>query len=165
MSEKVVLITGSNSGVGSQITSYLIEHGHRNVACQVRSDREHIAQILRGHDLDPEKHIFSGDLTSENQVAVMREQIESKLGPVAHLANVAGSSQNSMCWKTSLTDFKKVFDDNISTAFLCAREFIPGMRSNGYGRIINFSSIVGFTGVIGAAHYSSAKAALVPLTK
>ncbi len=165
MSEKVVLITGSNGGVGSQIASYLIENGHRNIACQVRSNRDKISQILKSYDLDPEKHIFFGDLTSENDVSNMREKIESQMGPVAHLANVAGSSQNSMCWKTSLTDLNKVFAGNVNTAFLCSKEFIPRMRSNGYGRIINFSSIVGFTGVVGAAHYSAAKSALVGLTK
>jgi NAD(P)-dependent dehydrogenase (short-subunit alcohol dehydrogenase family) len=95
----------------------------------------------------------------------MRQDIEKKLGPVLGLVNVAGSSSNSMSWKTSLSDFKKAIDDNLTSTFLSCREFIPGMRERGAGRIINIASIVACTGAAGAAHYAAAKGGVISFTK
>lgn len=165
MSQGVTLITGANGGVGSQIATYLLENGHRNIACNYRSSNEEISSIFKKYDLDASKHTFASELVDEIQIKTMRENIESKLGPVQNLINVAGASANAMSWKITKTEFQKVFDENVMSTFLCSREFVPGMRERCTGRIINFSSIVGFTGVLGAAHYCAAKAALVGLTK
>ena len=65
----------------------------------------------------------------------------------------------------SLEDFREVIDDNLTSTFLCCREFTPGMRKLEAGRIINFSSIVASTGTVGAAHYCAAKAGIIGWTK
>ena len=95
----------------------------------------------------------------------MVAEISKNLGPVAYLINVAGASTNSMSWKMSKKDFMDIFEANVLSAFLCSKAVVPQMREMQFGRIINFSSIVGSTGVVGAAHYSAAKAALIGLTK
>jgi len=165
MTHDVVLITGSNGGVGSRLVKYLLDAGVRNVACHYRSARGDVAEILRSAGLDPDKHLVQAELTDEAQVRAMRLQIEERLGRVSGLLNVAGASTNGMSWKLSLADFTNVVNTNLVSAFLCSREFIPSMRERAFGRIVNFSSIVGFTGVPGASHYCAAKAALVGLTK
>lgn len=165
MSQQATLITGTNGGVGSQIVSFLLEKGHRNIACHYRNEHSEISGILSKFDLDPQKHLFQANLTDEKQIRSMREGIEGRLGIVGNVVNVAGASKSSMFWKITKDDFQNVFEDNVLSSFLCSREFVAGMRERGYGRIINFSSIVGFTGVVGAAHYCAAKSALVGLTK
>jgi len=165
MNQDAILITGSNGGVGSRLVKYLLDSGARNLACHYRSGRETVAEILRQADLDPETHLFQAELTDEGQVRAMRLEIEKRLGSVTALVNVAGASTNGMSWKLSLADFMDIVNSNLVSAFLCSREFIPSMRERSWGRIINFSSIVGFTGVAGASHYCSAKAGLVGLTK
>ncbi len=161
----VILITGSNGGIGKALAEYLLEHNHRNIAFHFRSSALEIKPLLKRFDLDPEKYIFHADLTSEKAVKDLRLAIENKLGLVSTLLNVAGLSTNAMSWKMTLEEFRKVIDNNLLSSFLCSREFIPFMRDQKWGRIVNFTSIVGQTGVIGASHYAAAKAGLIGLTK
>lgn len=162
---RVTLITGSNGGIGLAVAEHLLGQGVRSLAFQYRSASDKIAACLKRFDLDPEKHLFKADLCLEQDVASLRSSIEDRLGAVWGLVNIAGGSSNSMSWKTPLADFRKVLDDNLTSAFLSCREFIPGMRTAGSGRIINISSVVAFTGAVGAAHYCAAKGAIASYTK
>lgn len=163
--ERVILITGSNGGIGSVVADYLLAKGERNLAFHYRSGCEQIQSLVRRYDLDPERHLFQADLCREDELARLRTSIEAKLGGVWGLVNVAGASSNALSWKMSLSDFREIIDSNLTATFLCCREFIPGMRAANSGRIINFSSIVASTGVAGAAHYCAAKGGIESLTK
>ena len=162
---QITLITGSNGGIGLVVAEYLLAQGMRSLAFQYRSASDKIVDCLRRYDLDPNKHLFRADLCSESDVTTLRTSINTNLGTVWGLVNIAGGSSNSMSWKTSLNDFRKVLDDNLTSTFLSCREFIPGMRSTGSGRIINISSVVASTGISGAAHYCAAKGAVTSYTK
>jgi 3-oxoacyl-[acyl-carrier protein] reductase len=163
--QEVVLVTGSNGGVGSRLVRYLLNSGYRKLACHYRAGCEAVESELVAHGLDPGTHLYRAELRDEDQVRAMRLQIEERLGPVHALLNVAGSSTNGMSWRLSLAAFAEVLESNLTSAFLCSREFIPSMRERRRGRILNFSSVVAFTGVAGASHYCAAKAGLVGLTK
>ncbi|HEY8270709.1 MAG TPA: SDR family oxidoreductase [Pseudobdellovibrionaceae bacterium] len=165
MNETATLITGSNGGVGQFITKYLLEKGHRNLVCHYRSKNDQVITLLKAFDLDPAKHSVQADLSDENSISRMAQQIQINFKFVEKVVNVAGSSTNALSWKMTKQDFMHVLEDNLLTSFLCSKEFIPNMREQKRGRIVNFSSIVGFTGVAGAAHYCAAKAGLVGLTK
>lgn len=159
MSDHLILVTGASGGIGKGIVQDLLQHGHANVVCQYRMRPGTL------FDMFPQDRLFQANLTSEDQVYDMQSEIKARFGDVTHLINVVGSSTNSMSWKTSIADFKRVMDDNLMTTFLTCRQFIPGMRAQQTGRIINTSSIVAETGVAGAAHYCAAKAAIVGYTK
>lgn len=162
----LTLITGSNGGIARSISEFLLEKGHRDLIFQYRSSKEEISNLLKKYDLNPDKCLFHSDLTVEKEVINLQHNIEKNFDePVLNLLNVAGSSTNGMSWKLSLEDFRKVIDNNLTSNFLTSKQFIPKMRGVGYGRIVNFSSVVGFTGAPGASHYSAAKAAIVGLTK
>lgn len=163
--DELILITGASGGVGSCITEGLIREGWRNVVCQYRHNRADIAEILDRNDLDPERHLFGADLTSEGDVQNMRAEINRRFGSVRGLINLAGGSSNGMSWKMSLQEFRQIIDMNLTATFLACREFIPQMREQGGGRIINTSSVVAFTGAAGASHYCAAKAGIVGFTK
>lgn len=159
------LITGSNGGIGAGIANYLLNKGHRNIACHYRSDSTKIASIFKKYDLNPEVHCISAELEKAESVAALRATVEDRLGNVDTLINVAGASTNGMSWKLTLEDFQKILNSNLVSTFLCSKEFIPGMRERKWGRIINFSSIVGQTGTVGASHYCAAKAGIIGFTK
>jgi 3-oxoacyl-[acyl-carrier protein] reductase len=160
-----ILITGSNGGIGSGVTKYLLKNGIRNLACHYKSDSSSIVQVLKEFDLDPSKHTYQADLTNEEQIIEMRDKINDHQGPVSSVINIAGSSNNSMSWKLSKEDFLGAINNNLLTTFLTCKTFIPSMRELKFGRIINISSIVGFTGVAGASHYCAAKAGIVGFSK
>lgn len=162
---QVTLLTGSNGGIGLAVAEHLLERGHRSLAFHYRSSSDKIADCLKRFDLDPKRHLFKANLSDESDVAQLRASVEQSLGPVWGLVNIAGGSSNSMSWKTSLADFRKVLDDNLTSTFLTCREFIPSMRQAGSGRIINVSSVVASTGAVGASHYCAAKGAINSYTK
>jgi len=155
----LTLITGANGGIGIHVTELLLNAGVRQVVCQYRSSKADLEQLFRKHDLDPSKHLFRAELSDEAQVSELRQSIESAQSqPVLGLVNFAGASTNAVSWKMSLADFRSVVDSNLTSTFLCVREFLPGMRNAGKGRIVTTSSVVAHTGVAGASHYCASKA-------
>ena len=165
MPNQVTLITGSNGGIGQHIVRHLLLLGDRNVFCHYRSDNDGIVAALREAGLDADRHSFKADLGDEASIDAMARFINSEFGGVRNLINVAGSSSNAMSWKMSKSEFTRILNDSLVTTFLCCKAFVPEMRERRNGRIVNFSSVVGATGVAGAAHYAAAKAGLIGFTK
>lgn len=165
MKGKVILITGGNGGIGQYVARYLLAQGERNIVLHYRSSNDRVLGLLREFDLDPNKHAVQADLVDEEAVARIAIDLKDRFGGVDRLVNVAGSSSNSMSWKLPAAEFIRILNDNLVTSFICCKAFIPGMRESGFGRIVNFSSIVGFTGMPGTAHYAAAKAGMGGLTK
>lgn len=165
MTNGVVLITGANGGIGQHVARYLLERGERNIACHFRGERDKVDALLQEFDLDPALHAVQASLTDETSVQAMMDGLLSTFESVDRLVNVAGSSTNAMSWKLSRDDFSRVIEDSLLTTFLCCKHLIPSMREARFGRIVNVSSIVGFTGIAGASHYAAAKAGLIGFTK
>jgi 3-oxoacyl-[acyl-carrier protein] reductase len=165
MTDRAIVLTGASGGIGLALTDYLLSNGTTNVAFQYRSSGEELIATVRGHGLDPAKHCYRANLTDEDEVGRFGEEVATALGPVWGLVNLAGSTSNALTWKLSLEEFQRVLGDSVTTTFLACRQFIPGMREQRGGRILNISSVVAFAGVAGAAHYCAAKAGVVGLTK
>lgn len=81
------------------------------------------------------------------------------------LINNAGNFENGICHKMSDKTWEKVIDVNLTGTFNLTRAVLPYMREQGWGRIINISSVHGQTGVVGAANYAAAKAGIIGFTK
>ena len=164
MNEGFVLVTGANGGIAQYVLRHLLGRGHRRILCHFRGARDQVDAVLREFDL-PGTHAIQADLCDESSVIRMRDEIQSAHGTVSALVNVAGSSSNGMFWKLDAAEFTRVVNDSLLSTFLCCQAFAPAMREQRFGRIVNFSSIVGATGVAGAAHYAAAKAGIVGFTK
>lgn len=160
----MILITGANGGIAQHAIHYFLSKGITDIACHYRGDSDRVNAVLSAYDL-PASRAYQADLCDETSVMEMRDRINSAHGPVTALINVAGSSSNGMSWKLDASDFVRVLNDSLLSTFLCCKAFVPGMRENGFGRIVNFSSIVGSTGIAGASHYAAAKAGIVGFTK
>ncbi len=161
----MILITGASGGVGANVTGFLLQSGWCNIVCQYRSRPDEIAAILSRHGLDPAERLLRADLTREEDIAALHQNIRNRLGPVYGLVNLVGGSSNRMSWKMSREEFHQIIELNLTTTFLACREFIPEMRAREQGRIVNISSVVAYTGVAGASHYCAAKAAIVGFSK
>ena len=74
-------------------------------------------------------------------------------GPIAEL------------WNYSIHDWNKVVEINLNGTFNCCKSIVPNMIKNNYGRIVNIASVAGKDGNANASAYSSAKAAVLALTK
>jgi NAD(P)-dependent dehydrogenase (short-subunit alcohol dehydrogenase family) len=109
--------------------------------------------------------VFTADVTQEDEVARVAEAVSQRFGPAQILINNAGSNIRKNLVDFSLEEFRSVLDSSLISTFLMCRAFVPGMKGSGYGRILNMSSIMGHVSLPGRTAYSSAKSALLGLTR
>jgi len=160
-----ILLTGAGGGLGTALLDDLLTRGYENIVCQYRRRNEQLFGVYRKHGLQPENHCFPAELTDENAVSGLRMWANERFGTIWGLLNLAGGSSNGMSWKLSVSEFMDIINANLTSTFICSKIFIPDLRAAKGGRIINFSSVVGFSGVAGASAYCAAKAGLVGFTK
>jgi NAD(P)-dependent dehydrogenase (short-subunit alcohol dehydrogenase family) len=109
--------------------------------------------------------VFTADVTQEDEVAEVADAVIQRFGSPQILINNAGTNIRKNLVDFSLEEFRSVLDSSLISTFLMCRAFVPGMKGSGYGRILNMSSIMGHVSIPGRTAYSSAKAALLGLTR
>lgn len=165
---RTALITGagSPSGIGYATAALLGRAGYR-LAITSTTDRIHDrAAALRALGL--EVHAAVADLTNAGEVTGLLAAI----GRVDVLVNNAGMAalgvldEPAPLEALSLELWQRVLDRNLTTNFLVSRACLPGMRTAGWGRIVNVASTTGaVAGVAFDSAYAAAKAAIVGLTR
>ncbi len=161
---RTAVITGGSRGLGEAMAMALADAG-AHIALVARdgkrleSVREAIAQ--RGGTSD----IFTADVTREDEVAAMAKAVSKRFGHPQILINNAGSNIRKSIVYFSLEEFRSVIDSSLISTFLMCRALVPGMMGSGYGRILNMTSIMSHVSLPGRTAYSSAKAALLGLTR
>ena len=124
---------------------------------------ESVRDAIRGKNGVAE--IFIGDVTSEDDVAAIASAVKERFGAPQILINSAGSNNRKSLVDFTLEEFRSVIDSSLISTFLMCRAFVPGMMGSGYGRILNMTSIMSHVSLPGRTAYSSAKAALLGLTR
>lgn len=142
-SGKVALVTGTAHGIGAAIAAGLEEDG----------------ATVHGVDRD------TCDVTDAAQVAALVERI----GRVDILVNNAGGVCGQVgrpLEEVDEEDWRAIVDANLTSAFLCTRAVVPGMKEAGGGRIVNISSGAGRSvSLTGIQAYTSAKAGQIGFTR
>jgi len=119
------------------------------------------------NQLDKKSSLFDiVDVTDYSSVSEGVNNAIEKLGKVDIFVNNAGiTGPNNTTWEYPIDDWKKVIDVDLNGVFYCTKSIVPHMIKNNYGRIVNIASIAGKEGNPNAPAYSSAKAAVIALTK
>ncbi|RMG37053.1 MAG: SDR family oxidoreductase, partial [Methanobacteriota archaeon] len=99
------------------------------------------------------------------QVQSAAETVVKEFGKIDILINNAGITRDARLLKMSPEDWQKVIDVNLTGVFNTTRTIAPFMVENGYGRIINASSVVGLYGNFGQTNYVATKAGVIGMTK
>ena len=98
-------------------------------------------------------------------VAVNYSSSESSALEVAEIIRKNGITKDNLLMRMKTEEWDMVIDVNLKGAFLCTRRALKGMMKNRYGKIINISSVVGFSGNAGQFNYSATKAGVIGMTK
>ena len=123
-----------------------------------------VAEQIRGAGAHAE--VFVADVTDEAQVTKLCEDFTAKFKGSLHiLINNAGINLRKPLTDFTLEEWHRVMDTNVTSVFLVSRAFIPLMKSQGYGRIINLTSMMSHVSLPGRAPYSASKTALLGLTR
>lgn len=164
---KVVLVTGASSGIG-RATAELFGSCGASVAITYNNNSSGADAAVAAIEASGAKAIaIKADVTEHAAIGQMISEVESGLGPVDILVNNAGSLIERL--KTlEMTEqrWNEVMNLNATSSFFAAQAVIPKMLEKGSGVIINVTSIAGRNGgAPGSIHYSSAKAAMLTMTK
>lgn len=156
---KTVLITGASRGIGAAIAKTFAEAGY-NVVINYNSSKEQ-AEALAGQI---NGFLVKADVSKQEEVEKMFAQAKQKFGKIDVLVNNAGVALKKMICDTSLKDWQRVLDINLTGTFLASKCAIKDMMYSG-GKIINVSSVFGLSGASCEGAYSAAKAGVIGLTK
>jgi NAD(P)-dependent dehydrogenase (short-subunit alcohol dehydrogenase family) len=161
---RVAVITGGSRGLGEAMAKALSEAG-AHIALVARNRR----QLDRVRDEITERGgtaaVFTADVTSEADVANIADSVHKRFGAPQILINNAGTNVRKNLVDFTLDEFRGVLDSSLISTFLLCRAFVPGMKGSGFGRILNMTSIMSHVSLPGRTAYSSAKAALLGLTR
>ncbi|HKR83287.1 MAG TPA: SDR family NAD(P)-dependent oxidoreductase [Terriglobales bacterium] len=161
---RTAVITGGSRGLGEAMAKSLAGAGAQ--VALVARDRARL-ELVQG-DITAQRgvaEVFVADVTQEKEVGTLAKAVKQRLGSPQILINSAGTNLRKNLVDFTLEEFRSVLDASLISTFLMCRAFVPGMRGTGYGRILNMSSIMSHVSLAGRSAYSSAKAALLGLTR
>ncbi len=166
MSEpRVALVTGSSRGLGRAMATELGRRGYRVAVHYLRNEASanEVAEQIRSEG--GEAAVFGGDVSDADVCQALVTAVTEELGSLDVLINNAGMTRDTLVLRMKAADWQAVLDTNLSSAFYLAKTALRGMLRNGFGRIINISSVVALMGNAGQANYAASKAGLMGLTK
>ena len=165
---QVALVTGGVSGIGAATSALLHERGAHVVALDLDAGMvESMADRILGPDADHarmEARVL--DVTDLAQVEACIASIVADLGRIDILVNNAGiTGPSKPTWEIDPAFWHRIYDVHIHGTFYMVRTVLPVMIAAGYGRVVNVASVAGKEGNANSSPYSSAKAAVIGLTK
>ena len=157
---KNVLVTGGSRGIGRAIVKAFSEKGY-NVAFTYKSSHDEAMALSSETGAYPIK----ADSKSADEVLDGYKIAEQRLGGIDILVNNAAVSSTNLFTDISIEDWNDELNVNLTSAFLYTKSAVRGMIGRKWGRIINISSMWGVVGASCEVCYSTAKAALIGMTK
>jgi 3-hydroxybutyrate dehydrogenase len=162
--DKVAIITGSARGIGFEIGKIFAENGAKVVLSDLDQNTvEKAAQDLRNNGL--EVIGLKADVTSEDDIIQLIKQAKDKYGRIDILINNAGLQHVAPIEEFPTEKFELMIKIMLTAPFISIKNVLPIMKEQGFGRIINISSINGLIGFANKAAYNSAKHGVIGLTK
>jgi NAD(P)-dependent dehydrogenase (short-subunit alcohol dehydrogenase family) len=162
---RVALITGGAGGLGRVFARALASVG-ADIALLgrrmevVQSAAQALAQASGRRAL-----AVSADVTEPGQVEAAVARVAAELGRIDILVNSAGVNIRKPALQVTLDEWRQVLDISLTGSFLCSQAVAPAMIEQGWGRIVNISSMLGLVGLGERPAYSAAKGGLIQLTR
>jgi NAD(P)-dependent dehydrogenase (short-subunit alcohol dehydrogenase family) len=157
---KHALVTGGGTGVGRSIALALAQAGVAVTICGRR--KEQLTSVADGSE---RIHPIPADVTDEAAMATLFAEAEKLRGPIDIVVANAGMSGSAPAQRTSLADWQRTLDVNLTGAFLTVKPALGGMTSRKSGRIVFVASTAGLKGYAYVAPYVAAKHGVVGLMR
>jgi 2-dehydro-3-deoxy-L-rhamnonate dehydrogenase (NAD+) len=155
------IITGGASGLGFEVAKRILQEGGKVCLWDLNADTLASAKKELGAT-----DVIALDVSDHKAVEAAAIQTHKILGKVDILINSAGiTGATHTVVDYPIDSWLKVMDVNVNGLFYCCRFVVPLMLENGYGRIVNISSVAGKEGNPNASSYSASKAAVLGFTK
>jgi 3-oxoacyl-[acyl-carrier protein] reductase len=158
---RTAIITGGASGLGLETAKRITAEGGKVCLWDMNSEALATAKTQTGA-----VHTVALDISDAKAVEAAAAESRKALGKVDILVNSAGiTGATQPVVGYPIDSWLKVINVNVNGLFYCCRFVVPLMLENGYGRIVNISSVAGKEGNPNASSYSASKAAVLGFTK
>ena len=160
---RVALVTGGGGGLGAATCRVLASKGFFVIVCDADGPRSDecaaglLREGLRGRAVEL-------DVTDPSAVTRLADSVADEFGRIDTWVNMAGVVRNALVTKISDQDFGLTMSTHVQGTLNCMRAVAPRMRSAGYGRIVNTSSVA-VMGSVGGGSYAAAKGAIEALSR
>ncbi len=161
LDEKVILVTGSGTGIGEAMARRFMAEGARVML----HDKQEDALPALASELGKNAWYVIGDLEDHTAPARLIEATVSHFGRIDALVNNAAVKTRGGIEDTDEAGFDRTVNVNLKAPFFLIRAAIPYFRKQGGGRILNIGSINAYCGEISQCIYSACKGALMTLTR
>ena len=158
---KIALVTGSSGEIGKAIS---IELANRGAKVAISGTRREALELIK--QSNPESFLpIVCDLKKNKDLENLLPEVEDNLGPIDIVVNNAGVNEDQLAVRMTDEMWEKVMRINLFSAFKISKLAVKNMMKRRYGRIIQISSVVGFTGNPGQTNYAASKAGLSGFSK
>ena len=161
---KIVIVTGGGGGIGGAIARRFAREGAKLAIVDIDGDaaKNCVNNITAA---DGNAIALVADVTNKQSVTDMVQATLDRWHRIDILVNVAGGADRKPVIDMTAADWDHIVDMNLKSVFLCSQAVLPAMLKQHYGKIVNISSIYGFTGNATRSSYAAAKAGVAAFTK
>jgi 3-oxoacyl-[acyl-carrier protein] reductase len=162
---RTALVTGGSRGIGRAVGIALAEEGadvainYVSSETSARDVAEHIKKMGRRAIL------AQADVSDYPDTFRMAQDVIREFGHLDILVNNAGINSDKTFTKMDHASWRKVLGTNLDGVFNCTKVFVDQMLRQGYGRVVNMTSVIGQIGNFGQANYAASKAGVAAFTK
>ncbi len=161
---QVVIVTGASRGIGECIAKTLAQANAAVVGTST-SDKgaDGISKMLAEAGAKGAGRVL--DVRDAAACSAFVEKVQEEFGPIAILVNNAGVTRDNLLARMKDEEWDEIQQTNLKSVFVLSRAVLRGMMKARAGRIVNVTSVVGFTGNPGQTNYAAAKAGIVGFSK
>ena len=161
MTKQIALVTGASRGIGKAIAEKLTEDGFFVVGTATSDEGANSISTYLG---DNGKGLKL-DVADSDSITAVIKTINDQFGIPTVLVNNAGITRDNLLMRMKDDEWDDIISTNLTSVFRMSKAVLRGMMKVKSGRIINISSVVGFTGNAGQANYAAAKAGMIGFAK
>jgi 3-oxoacyl-[acyl-carrier protein] reductase len=161
---RVAIVTGASGGLGTAIATSLAEAGF-NLVLHYHRNTEAVEALADGLRDGIQTTTFQADLARSADADALVAHSIRELGQVDVLVNNAGMKADAPLHKLRDEEWDAVLRTNLTATMYMIRAALPGIYEQGWGRILNLTSIGAQIGYAGTAAYAASKAGIIGLTK
>ncbi|MDD2417714.1 MAG: 3-oxoacyl-ACP reductase FabG [Oscillospiraceae bacterium] len=165
MVNKTVLITGASKGIGRATAELFGQHGYSLILNYNTSEAQALELADKLKNLGCDVLPYKADVTDREQVEQMVAAGEKEFGGIDILVSNAGKAEQCLFTDITPEQWREMMAVCVDAAYYCCRSVLPHMIRRHQGKIIFISSVWGMVGASCEVHYSTAKAALIGMTK